>query len=89
MGYKIDIKFSSETTTIDPKYKQVVIAGQPVFLSAMKYGDVKEKLAGKVNEEVQINILEFISTADNNTLTMVISQSDLIKFFDICKSHVI
>ena len=52
MGYNVEIKYTSEPSTLDPKNKQVVIVGQPNYLNALKYDEVKEKFAGKIMDEV-------------------------------------
>lgn len=52
MGYKVNIKFSRECSSLDPKEKQLVIAGQPVYLTALTFDDVSRKFGGRISKEV-------------------------------------
>lgn len=53
MGYKVQIEYSGENSALDPKEKQLVIAGQPGYLKQLQFCEVAEKFAGRVSEEVE------------------------------------
>jgi hypothetical protein len=53
MGYTVNIEYSGKCSSIDPKEKQLVIAGQPSYLKQLKFDEVSGKLAGRVTEEVR------------------------------------
>ena len=52
MGYTVNIEYSRESINIDPKEKQLVIAGQPSYLKQLNFDEVSGKFAGRVTEEV-------------------------------------
>lgn len=52
MGYTVNIEYSHESGILDPKEKQLVIAGQLPYLKQLRFDEVSRKFSGRVSEEV-------------------------------------
>ena len=52
MGCNVKIRYSSECSTMDPKYKELVIAGQTAPLKALTFDEVSGKFGGRITKEV-------------------------------------
>ena len=52
MGFVVNIEYSGKSSKLDPKEKQLVIAGQPSYLKKLNFDEVSGKFAGRVSEEV-------------------------------------
>ena len=56
MGFTVKIQYSRESSSLDPKEKQLVIAGQPSFLKLLRFDEVSKKFGGRISEEVKVSL---------------------------------
>ena len=52
MGYEVKLEYSGKSSKLDPKEKQLVIAGQLSYLKQLNFDEVSTKFAGRISEEV-------------------------------------